>query len=481
MRLFQRLGLLAFLMFSSSAFAITTTYYESATAASGACTAYLSRLSSWGPDYKQCVTAPNKYVAQATQYSDGGYFQDKAYFEYKTCGNGSTVDVNTGECIAPAQADGELCKGTTDHVDVTKNSYFDATANKCLPYLEVSKKTECALLGKSSTSRTFNLVAAATVSSSGEVIAPKIVSEPKASGIACGLDVITSTDCKIDAAGKATCKVTAKYNGQVGTTGLTEKEPLCGVGGKSCPDTAQQSTTKEEPCTYTTNADGSQSCSSNKVSETSGQQQCSGSWGSVNGTPQCVSKAPTKNGIKIDTNVVTKPDATTGGSTTTKTDVTTTTSCTDVGKCSDKSTTTTLVISKDANGATTSTTSTCYGTCGSSNSGKGSDTDGEGDGVGDAGLPGVPDFTEGMKDEQDYVPDIQRFYDRISNAPIISAAKAIVPPSGGGACPIYTADTYIGHFDTSDFCGLMDKLYVPIGVFMMFLYAWASVRIFFSA
>lgn len=449
MRLLHYFGLLALLIFSCSASAETYSWYRSglsqyaASTPEQACIRYIT-------EYKKSTTLTFSrfvfteptggfcYVTNNSTGAESNYTSINRFGD--SCPSGYSYNSNTGGCEAPAQQDGELCNGTTDHVDVTQNSVFDAAAGKCVPFTQTSKKTECAYLGNYS-KRTFDLVAVATVSSSGSPVAPKIVSEPGSAGIACSLDVVSATDCKIDTAGKATCKVTAKYNGQVGDAGITEKEPLCGTSGQACPDTTSQTTEDNTPCTYSTVADGSQTCTSKKETETTGEQQCSGSWGSVQGTPTCVTKKPSSKGIEITTTVKTDQKAD-GGTVTTKTDVSKTTTCTDVNSCKTTSTTTTTQITKDSNGVTVGSTTTTIGDGkGVSN---GTDTNGDGTCDTDCGEGAIEAQDWYEKTDDTYEGVMKAFSAKVQSSAVFQAPKTFFDASGiGGSCPVYEVTAWV--------------------------------------
>lgn len=178
----------------------------------------------------------------------------------------------------------------------------------------------------------------------------------------------TDQKCTTKTSGAYFCRGTAWYTGQsCDTSGTTP-----GVDDSSTaqyPDPEQ--TSEEKPCTYTANADGTQSCKGEKSKEQDGQV-C----GVVSATGQkiCVDKPPTKNGLSVDSTVKTDT-ASNGDKTTTKTDTATTTKCTDIKTCT--STTTTVTTVTRPNGSVS-------GSCSGANCpDKNTNPDADGDGFGD--------------------------------------------------------------------------------------------------
>lgn len=173
--------------------------------------------------------------------------------------------------------------------------------------------------------------------------------------------------CKASVAGAYVCSGTGYYTGQ--SCASAPELDFTETRNDPTPET----TSKEEPCNYTQQADGSITCNSSSTTETEGQH-C----GEVNGVKYCTDSKPTKNGIDISTNITTESNSD-GSSSSTKTDTATQTKCTGVQVCVSKTTTTTTTTKTNANGSTSSVSGTCTGdNCASS-----TNPDADGDGLGD--------------------------------------------------------------------------------------------------
>lgn len=280
----------------------------------------------------------------------------------------------------------------------------------------------------------------------------------------------------------AKCTVTAQFTGEVadGQPGFTGDsgggEGPCDPDKDCTPDTPP-TVTDRQPCTYVTDAEGRQSCSSFDYKGVPGESsQC----GEVNGQMTCISKQPpTSNGTQIDTKVETKPNQD-GTTTTTKTDVRTDVHCTGAGSCQSVTTKTTNVTIKDSNGNTLSSDTKCEGSKCSQGSGKG---DGTGTGTGDCivdcesqsgevtgpELGEVSGFGESLTD----------FMSGVEQTPLMSAISGI-GLTGSGSCSFPSATTMIGTISFDSICtnsGWLDPLYY------VFLAVWAflAVRVLMSA
>lgn len=281
--------------------------------------------------------------------------------------------------------------------------------------------------------------------------------------------------CKTSTSGPYLCRGTAWF------TGETCASDSAGVDPSTTPDyPAPEVKTEDKPCNYTTNADGTQSCTSTKSTEQEGQV-C----GTVSATGQriCVDKKPTKNGVDIATNVETKTNAD-GTKETTKTDTATTTKCDGVKSCTSSSTTIKTTIKTDANGKTTSATGSCTGAnCPDKNT----NPDGNGDGFGDCvsgdcgegggGDGGLSEFD----DVDDYGTTLEKFYDKVTSSPLATSVKSLSIPSGG-SCTSRSYDLgYAGVQDASFFCTFLPELLVPLRIVFLAVWAWVAIRLFMTA
>ncbi len=284
--------------------------------------------------------------------------------------------------------------------------------------------------------------------------------------------VVSTADqkCKVNKAGQYTCQGVAYYTGQKCTTGPevdftdSPKEPE--------PETI----TKDKPCQYIEQADGTLRCDSEKSTEKEGQH-C----GEVNGVKKCVDTKPTKNGIDIKTEVKTetKPD---GSTTTTKTDTATHTTCSGINSCTSTTTTTTTTTEKDANGKTNSISGTCTGAaCPDKNT----NPDGDGDGFGDCATGdcsesgGGPLGSPELEEVSGFGESTDDFVNRVGASPIFTAIDGI-SLNGSGSCSMSSATTSIGKISADSFCDNSHWL-DPLYYIFLAIHALAAVRVFLSA
>lgn len=231
----------------------------------------------------------------------------------------------------------------------------------------------------------------------------------------------------------------------------------CGADGAGGPDLEPSETpdypdpeiiTKTDPCIYTTQADGTQTCTSIDTEDREGQN-C----GTVNGKPICVDKPPTRDEVNIDTSV--KPQTNADGSTTTtKIDTATSTRCTAIDKCTTTVTTVKTTTTADGAGNTTGSTTSCSGpSCADDNT----NPDGNGDGLGDCvggecgeGEGGGGDwYTPG---EDTYQSVIEAFVDRVAAAPVLSGVSNFLAFNPSGSCPTYNVDVWVFHVRLDQWC-----------------------------
>lgn len=292
--------------------------------------------------------------------------------------------------------------------------------------------------------------------------------------------VASTTDqkCSVRTTGAYTCKGTAYFSGQSCSPGPAD---LSDAPDAEYPE--PQTITDEKPCTYTSAPDGSQQCTSEKITEKEGQM-C----GTVNGERVCVDKQPTKNGVQIATNVntVTNPD---GSKTTTKKDTATTITCTAIKSCTTKTTTVTTTVKTDANGKVTSTTGSCSGAnCPDSNT----DPDGNGDGFGDCvgGQCGEEEGDGGdaqtpeLGEVDGYQATTQKFFDKVKQSPLATSVGSISAPTSGSR-PDFTTDgiAFLGGVSL-DF-GIIGTIWEDVkhvlSLTMRAVWCFIAIVIFFSA
>ncbi|MCL6687096.1 hypothetical protein M8R19_33020 [Pseudomonas sp. R3.Fl] len=353
-----------------------------------------------------------------------------------SCASGLTYNSQTGACETPAGEDGTLCGNTTWQSTVP----YVWSSGECIRVYDSPPAVMC----KAFSSRDGGSVSQLSIHLDTPEKGPingQTVAYPN---IGCSVSV-KSSQCTVNADGQGSvCVVDGVYTGGVGGGTDNPKDQDChALGGCEAPDLTPKTDTNNQPCNYSTGADGSQSCTSKQETKTSGSQNC----GTANGVFSCDWKSPTSKGIDIATNISTTTNAD-GSTTSVKTDVSTKTVCTDMNVCSSSTTTTKTTTTKDGTGVVTSTQSTCSGAaCGtgsaSNGSGTGSGGTGEGEGGGDCVTAeecsdGSSPDTPKLDDVDDYQTTTQKFYDTVKSSPIATAVGNISAPDTGTAPTLTT-------------------------------------------
>jgi len=307
----------------------------------------------------------------------------------------------------------------------------------------------------------------------------KPIFSPATSACFSGCAVSTADQkCVARVNGAYVCRGTAYYTGVSCTTGQAAPSP---VEATTAADPAPANLKTDLPCKYVSNPDGTQSCTSITAKESEGLQ-C----GTVNGQQTCVAKDPSKDETKIDTTVssVTNPD---GSITTTKTDTQTKTSCPSYApSCTSTSTTTTTTTTKNAEGELIASDETCTGTNCSSSGNPDSDGDGFGDctgdncGEGEDGKPSNKPTMPKLDGAPSYADSLNSFQQKIKAAPIYAAVGGLSVPSGG-ACSFGSAQTFFGAISFDDFCAIAPQILNPLRYLFLAIWAWAAIRLFFTA
>ncbi|MFS2123367.1 virulence factor TspB C-terminal domain-related protein [Pseudomonas sp. Pseusp97] len=324
------------------------------------------------------VTASSSQFAIA-RYGDG-------------CAAGTIYNATTGRCDLPDPKAGQVC---SDQKGPGGVAYIKASDGGCVPLTDADRPAMCKYMASYGTQYKKIRVRFNTDGTS-----PAADTDYK-NALGCELDIQISSTCVMPPPAcsnsngtgvcmpknEGTCLASVTFTGRVlsDAGGLQVADPE-GANSGYCVDPANcklpdlPKTEENKQCNYTTDAEGRKVCDSRQFSGEPGQQSC----GDVNGTFQCVGKAPTANGIDISTKVDTKANSD-GSTTSTKTDVATKYDCS--GKYSDckvTTTTTTTTTTKNAAGEVTGSNSqtTCKGdscsgssgTGGGGNGGKGDDT-----------------------------------------------------------------------------------------------------------
>lgn len=339
-----------------------------------------------GTAHKVSQDSPDRYWCNALAQGNPNYFLGNVYRHGNSCPAGTTYSAETGEC----KSDNPCLNKPPMH--------FSKSGTAPDGYMQV-------------------------VTVGGK---PKAVQSTEGCFGGC-LASTTDQKCTTKTSGPYFCRGTAYFSGQAcaaGSPGVDQSE--------SSTRPEPQVTTEDKPCNYTTNADGTQSCTSTKSTEQEGQV-C----GTVSATGQqiCVDKQPTKNGVDIATNVSTKTN-TDGTKETTKTDTATTTKCDGILSCTTSVTKVSTTVKTDANGKTTSATGSCTGAnCPDKNTNPDGNGDGFGDcvsgdcgdGDGEGGGPSLP----GLDDVDSYQTTTQKFYDKVKASPVATSVNAIAVPDNG--------------------------------------------------
>lgn len=367
-----------------------------------------------------------------------------------SCPQGATYNTTTGACDSPKEPGGETC-GTETLAGAPIPKITDQNGN-CVSYLDADLPSQCAHLSKSTRAKNIFV----SFDGQGKPLPPPPVEEQ-----GCVANVIDYTHCTAPAPkasggvslgpAPARCLVGLDFTGEVGQGDAPayaapplDPGALCAPGLECLPEVPPQ-VTETEPCTYVSDGEGRQVCSSSKyVGEPGKDISC----GTFQGEFRCEGKKPTSNGIKIDTTVETKQNAD-GTSTTTKTDTHTKVICSGPGACTTQVTNNKTTTTKDSGGKTVSESSNCTGAnCASG--GKGGPNDGDGDGVDDCASKSCeeePTEVGGQnwhESGDDTIASVMGdFTDRLSSSPVVSAADDFFTLSVGGNCPIWTASTWV--------------------------------------
>lgn len=426
--------------------------------------------------YTKAPSNPNTSVFYIQRFGD-------------SCPPNTTYDPTAmPQCAAPPPNIGEQC-GT----DSAGKPQFINSQGECVASSELDQAAVCKALSDKGTVTKRVFVA---FDSDGNPQAPAISDK---FGCVAELALTGVDHCKLPA-GKseggvtlvpngAMCTVFVNFTGEVsGDTGSGYPlgNPAAGVEGV-CPNPDQclapepPILKESKPCNYM--SDGQiVGCESQAFEGNPGEMNC-GIF-STGGTYECRRKEPTSNGIQIATQIETKANGD-GTTTTTKTDTITQTKCIGANSCVTNVSNNKTTVVKDGNGNTLSTGTQCTGPACSSG-GKG---DSDGDGVKDCvtgnceeeegGEYGAPEMPE-LEETEEIGDSTSAYYARILNAPIVQAVTSISVPTGG-TCPTGTADTFMGAISFDTFCQLAPQVLAGLVWLFRAIWAWAAIRLFFTA
>ncbi|MNZ72128.1 hypothetical protein D3C78_904980 [compost metagenome] len=91
-------------------------------------------------------------------------------------------------------------------------------------------------------------------------------------------------------------------------------------------------------------------------------------------------------------------------------------------------------------------------------------------------MPELDDDVPGFGDS------LQDFKSRIEAAPLLSSLSGLSSAAPtGGACPSGTASTFIGAIRFDSFCEMAPDVLAPLRVLFLCIWAFAAIRLFFTA
>lgn len=407
-----------------------------------------------------------------------------------TCGCPPPNTTVNGQCVVPAPVGGEVC-GKVDflggEVDKITNS-----AGACVHPLDADLPSTCKYLSKSTRTGTFTV----SFDGSGNPIKPTSVD---AGG--CAAIPISVEHCKAPAVkssggvslgpAPAKCKFGVSFSGEVTAQNPVDFVPPSDSGnqqgvcypGQDCKPKDLPINTESTPCKYEWDQSiGMQVCRSTKFTGKPGDYTSCGT--GPDGVYKCYGRSPTSNGIDIRTEIKTE-DQSDGSTKTTKTDTHDKVVCSGVGSCTTTTTKTTQVTIKDGNGNTTGQTTTCTG-ANCSQTGAGGLGDSDGDGADDCqnndtceGGPGGPTELPELEEQPTVAETTEAYFNRIKNAPIAQALSIVVP--SGGSCVAGSAQTFFGSISFDSFCQLAPSVLAGLRYLFLAIWAWAAIRLFFTA
>ncbi|WP_236208482.1 hypothetical protein [Pseudomonas tohonis] len=407
------------------------------------------------------------------------------------CGAGTIYNTQLGVCEAPRQDVGTRC----GDVDSTGYPKIINTAGECVQAPRADIAAFCKFHGQDESYKDSTLRDVLVQKDpNGNPIQPSDTAQFGCAVTVTGMNCTTPAPAETCSSGvcvvkerSAVCSLNVHHSGQVfndkADPGVLANA-RCQSGDCLPPEPKQDKESK--PCTYVSTGQNSVACVSSEFFSKEGQSQC----GTVNGVLTCKNDLPkpVSGGIRISTEVTSEPQPD-GTTKQTKKDTRTDTKCTGMALagCVTSSTTSTTVTIKDGSGNVISTIGSCTGKgCPDSNTNPDADGDGFGDcvggdcGEGEGGASGSGvEFPE-LEEAPEYADSAQGYFDRLSNAPIARALKNISVPSGG-SCNIGSVQVYFGTIDFNSFCTQAPALLNGMYYLFLAIWAWAAIRLFFTA
>lgn len=468
-------------------------HFSSLSAACQSETSTVTELVSYTPG------VPNQYAGTCymRRISDG-YQSSIIVDRYgDSCPSGSTYNTSTGACDAPVAGVGELCEDQSG--GTARDPKVGNTDGSCKNVTQSDQAAKCQYLAKNRPSQKVKFRVTDWQKEAGSSTAPSAGFVSTAFG--CEVQVLEGSKCTYEPPrpsmapglegamepGVHSCTADVVVTGAVNNLNADPAGMECLLNPDACeiPDPTQQ--TDFKPCAYAYDTDGQRgTCQSIKVDWNSESESCD-YVGTVNGQSACIGKKPTSNGIVIDTEIKTTPNAD-GSTTTTKTDKATQTVCNGSGlnSCQTLVTNNKTTVVKNGAGDVVSENSTCTG----ANCPTGSNPDGNGDGLGDCTGDDCGEEEEGggtevampeLEEVDGYKETVQKFFDRASDAPIVQAVTGL-SLAENSSCPVFSADLGpLGFQNTAIFCELAPSLLLALRAALLAVYAWLAVRLFMMA
>ncbi|MGR3611031.1 MAG: hypothetical protein ACU0BN_19550 [Sulfitobacter sp.] len=392
----------------------------------------------WGPTTNTSIS----YTTGLKRYGD-------------SCSNGE-LDPATGGCSVPPG--GQACVGSSPAV--SGFGHITNSEGQCVDYVNADLPSQCKNLSGTSAPHTMYV----SFDGDGNPLTPPPITAGGCAAVAAGVSHCVMAPKRVFPTGGSiqptgnTCKVLVSFTGAVGGSG--NKLPVVtGPSGDSdalckgdCPPVDPAPIGNQtQPCTYVYDGEGRKVCSSSNFNYSPGNSSC----GTVNGTFQCIGKAPTTNGIVIDTTVTdtTNPD---GSKTSVKKDTATQIVCNSPKPCVSTTTTNTTTTNYNSNGAKTGQSTSCTGPACSAD-GKG---DKDGDGLSDCAVGqcseeegvsvGAQDWHE--KGDETFATAFEGFTSRVSSAPVMKAGDKFFAFNPSGSCPVWSVNTWVFSFTLDQHC-----------------------------
>lgn len=460
-----------------------------------------------GPTYKDFYITPafipESTVSVSCSYKEKHWLYDS--WEEKTitinrdgdfCDQGKTYSPDTGSCVLSIGADGSTCE--EESVEPPRV----VQGGSCINLGAATKSTKCKYYATGGTSSTtprvywlyegkgdFSEQLVGKDASGCETkvenpdlqkdckYTPEMIFPPQPGAGEGGSDLPGYTQ-----PGTYKCKFSATLTGNVSPDGNSAEptDKICtDPGSPRCALLELPKEVETKPCTYTTNADGSQVCASSTKETKPGSTQC----GYVGSTWTCAQDLPKAVGkdLTIATKVTT--EALSDGKTKiTKKDTLYETVCKGTpAACSTKSSVSTTTTVKNGSGQTESISGSCTGPhCADSNT----NPDGNGDGFGDCtgddcgeGEGGAGVKHPELGDVPGFGEALTTFENSVANSPIPSTLKGFRAPTGG-QCPQGTAEVFFGELEFSAHCQLIEEQEPLIKLISKLVWAFMALMVF---